>query len=338
MSTRNSIDDSLQVELKEEPRRGPTTATLAWVRRQRAFPAFIGAFLVWVATATLAGHGGFATLTSGISIGTFLLFVGIGQMFVITTGNGGIDLSVPYVMTLSAYLTSSIMAGKNSNLLLALVAAIVIGLVIGIINTILIELVAMPPIIATLAVGFVIQSATLVISGAHPGMPSPALVSFVIGRVGPIPVLVILGIVVTIISTLVLTRTSYGRSVLAVGQSLPAARLAGVKYLRVRAIAFLISSVAAALSGILLAGYAGGPSLTMGTAYQLSSIAVVVLGGSLIVGGLSNVPGIWAATLLLTLLITLVNVAHLGAGMQDISQGVLIVLVLTVGGTRKQRA
>jgi ribose transport system permease protein len=58
----------------------------------------------------------------------------------------------------------------------------------------------------------------------------------------------------------------------------------------------------------------------------------------LIVGGLSNVPGIWAATLLLTLLITLVNVAHLGAGMQDISQGVLIVLVLTVGGTRKQRA
>jgi hypothetical protein len=141
MSTRSSVDDSLQVELKEEPRRGPATATLAWVRRQRALPAFIGAFLVWVATAALAGHGGFATLTSGISIGTFLLFVGIGQMFVITTGNGGIDLSVPYVMTLSAYLTSSIMAGKNSNLLLALLAAIVIGLVIGIINVILIELV-----------------------------------------------------------------------------------------------------------------------------------------------------------------------------------------------------
>jgi len=87
----------------------------------------------------------------------------------------------------------------------------------------------------------------------------------------------------------------------------------------------------------LLAGYAGGPSLTMGGNYQLGSIAVVVLGGSLIAGGLSNVPGIWAAALLLTLLITLVNVAHLGAGAQDVVQGVLIVLVLTVGGTKRQK-
>jgi ribose/xylose/arabinose/galactoside ABC-type transport system permease subunit len=63
----------------------------------------------------------------------------------------------------------------------------------------------------------------------------------------------------------------------------------------------------------------------------------VVLGGCRIVDRLSNVPGIWAAALLLTLLITLVNVAHLGAGAQDVVQGVLIVLVLTVGGTKRQK-
>ena len=322
-------------EPPEGQRRPWLTVSLDWLRSQRALPAFVGAFVVWVATGVLAGHGAFATLTSGITIGTFLLFVGIGQMFVITTGNGGIDLSVPYVMTLSAYMTSSIMAGQNSNLIIGLLVAVLVGLVVGIVNVILIELISMPPIIATLAVGFVIQSATLKLAGNAAGSPSPALVSFVTGRIGPIPVMVILGIVVTVIFTLVLNRTTYGRSLRAMGQSLAAARLAGLKYRRLRMSAFIISSVASAVSGFLLAGYAGGPSLTMGNAYQLSSIAVVVLGGTLIIGGLSNVPGIWAAALLLTLLITLVNVAHLGAGMQDIVQGVLIVLVLAVGGTKR---
>ncbi|HZD67216.1 MAG TPA: hypothetical protein VE152_14055, partial [Acidimicrobiales bacterium] len=64
----------------------------------------------------------------------------------------------------------------------------------------------------------------------------------------------------------------------------------------------------------------------------------VVLGGSLIAGGRSNVPGVWAAALLLTLLITLVNVAHLGAGMQDVVEGAIIVAVLSIGGSGRRRS
>lgn len=289
-------------------------------------------------TSGLAGKGMFGTLTSGIAIGTFLFFVGIGQMFVITSGNGGIDLSVPYVMTLSAYVSASVMAGLNSKFIYGFLVAVVVGLLVGVLNVFLIEAVSMPPIIATLSVGFMLQSATLVLSSKSSGTPSPpAFESLTTGRVGPIPSIAIFGILVGIIFTLILTRTSYGRSVRAVGQSLPAARLSGLKYRRVTTIAYVICSLAASLTGFLLAAYAGGPSLTMGGTYQLGSIAVVVLGGSLIAGGLSNVPGIWAAALLLTLLITLVNVAHLGAGMQDVVQGVLIVLVLTVGGTKRQK-
>lgn len=308
------------------------------VRHHRALPAFVGAFAVWIATALIAGHGIGGTLTTGMAIGTFLLIVGIGQMFVITSGNGGIDLSVPWVMTLSAYLSAMVMVGRDSNLLLGLAVAILVGLAAGTLNLALIEVFAMPPIVATLALGLVLESWCLVLSNGTNVSPSPLLVSFTTGWLGPIPLLAIFGVVLMVIFTIFLNRSSYGRSLKAVGQSQMAARLSGVRRLRVTAIAYLTCAVSAAIAGFLLVGYAGGPSLTLGLTYQLASIAVVVLGGSLIAGGMSNVPGIWAAALLLTLLVTMVNVTHLGPGMQDILQGALIVIVLAIGGHRRVRA
>jgi ribose transport system permease protein len=317
------------------PRLSPP-ALIAWLARQRALPAFVGAFAVWMATSAVAGRGTFATLSSGAEVATFLMLVGIGQMFVITVGNGGIDLSVPYVMTLSAYLTSSVMGGHNAGLIGGIAVAVGVGLVTSLVNVSLIELLAMPPIVATLAVGFVVDTVVLVRSTSTQGTPSPALVSFVTDTVGRVPVIVIFGIVVALCFAWILRRTSYGRSVQAVGQSRAAARLAGIRCRRTTVVAYVICGVAASLTGLLLAGYAGGPSLDMATSYQLESIAVVVLGGSLIAGGRSNVPGVWAGALLLTLLITLVNVANLGAGLEDIVEGALIVAVLVVGGTRRE--
>jgi ribose transport system permease protein len=311
---------------------------LEFVKTQRAVPAFAGSLIIWVVTAGIAGRGMSGTLTSSIAIGTFLFLVGIGQMFVITSGNGGIDLSVPYVMTVSAYVAASVMKGENGKFLSGILSALAVGIVVGLFNVILIEIVQMPPIIATLSVGFILQSATLVLSSKSSGIPSPPLfIKFTTGRVGTIPNMAIFGILVGILFTLLLTKTTYGRSIHGVGQSQSAARLAGLKIRRVTIFAYLICALFSSLTGFLLAGYAGGPSLTMGGTYQLGSIAVVVLGGSLISGGLSNVPGIWAASLLLTLLITLVNVSHLGAGAQNIVQGILIVLVLTVGGTKREK-
>lgn len=309
-----------------------------WTLRQRAFAAYAGAFVVWIAAWLLAGHGLVGTLSSGITVGTFLLITGIGQMFVITSGNGGIDLSVPYVLTWSAYVSATLMNGQNKNLLLGLGGAILVGLAAGTANALLIQLLTMPPIIATLAVGFVIESAYLSMSSTGNVLPSPNLVSFTTGYVGPIPTLIVLGIGVTVVFTLVLTRTPYGREVCAIGQNIVAARLAGVHCQRVAAMAYIICALGAAMTGFLLGAYGGGPSLDIGGTYQLGSIAVVVLGGSLIAGGKANVPGIWASALLLTLLITLVNVAHVSSGMEDIVEGALIIAVLMLGNATRERA
>jgi ribose transport system permease protein len=300
--------------------------------RTPAAPAFGGAVAVWIATWIVAGQGFVGTLTGGVTVATFLVIAGIGQLFVITSGNGGIDLSVPSVMTLSAYLSSQAMAGQNSRLVAGIAVALLVGVAAGLTSALLIELVAIPPLVATLAVGFIIQTAILVnagsVSGAS-GVPSPVLDTFINHKWGPVPVFALFGIAVTAVFTLVLRATRYGRRVEAVGQSPTAARLAGIRHHRVRAIAYVISGATAAIAGMLLAAYAGGPSIGLGDPYLLSSIAAVVLGGTLIVGGRGTVPGVWAAAVLLTILITLVNVAKISDGMEYIVEGALIILVLS---------
>lgn len=296
--------------------------------RSPSVPAFVGAGAVWLIAALIARHGFLTTLVVGASVATFLVVVGVGQMFVVTGGNGGIDLSIPAVMTLSAFVSCEVMAGRNELLLLGVGAALLTGLSAAAANATLIELVGLPPLVATLAVGFVIQSAILVLSSSASGLSSPALGSFVAGHWGPVPIFAGFGIVVTLASAVLLRRTSYGRRVEAVGQNATAARLAGLRPHWIRASTYLISGLTSALGGLLLAAYTGGASLDLGTPYQLASIAVVVLGGSLIVGGRSSPSGVWAASLLLTLLVTLINVAHISTGMQNLVEGALIILVL----------
>jgi ribose transport system permease protein len=291
---------------------------------------FVALILVWIVTAAIAGRGTGGTLTAAIEVGTFSLVTGIGQMFVITGGNGGIDLSVPNVISLSAYVSATVASGSNGMLLPSLGVGIAVGLVAALASVVLIELARIPPIIATLAVGFMLNSVVLEYAGSSnaSAIPSPGLGSFVSGDLGPIPVFGIVGVVLTLLAAVVLRRTGFGRSVEAVGQSAGAARFAGIHVIRTRAITYCISGVCAGIAGVLLCAYAGGPTANIGDPYELGSIAVVVLGGCLITGGRSNTPGVWAAAVLLSLVVTLVEVAHLAAGFQDVVEGLIIVAVL----------
>lgn len=310
---------------------------VAGIFQRPSTPAFIGLILIWLAIGVLAGRGLWDTLNAGIIIATFLVIAGIGQLFVITVGNGGIDLSVSYIMTLSAYLGCTIMAGQDENIALGLVVGVVAGAVAGTISAVLIEVVGMPPLVGTLAVGFGIQTLAQIYSGNVVGVASPALSDFTTAQIGPIPVLGVVGVVIVIIFAIILKRTAYGRKVEAVGQKPVAAGLAGARPSLIRGSAFVLSGATAGLAGVLLAAYSGGPSLGLGTPYQLSTIAVVVLGGSLIAGGRGILPGLWAAAVLLTLLTTLGNITRLSSGYQYMIQGALIVLVLAIARDPSRR-
>ncbi len=317
---------------------GAAGAFVGRVVRHPSFPAFIGMIAAWLAIVALSsGRGWWDTFSAAAIVGTILLIAGLGQMFVITGGNGGIDLSVSYVMTLSAFFACDVMGGQDANLVPGIVAGIAAGVAAGLVNALLIELVGMPPLVGTLAVGFTLQTITLIYSGSVVGVSSPALRAFTTAYWGPIPVIGIFGVVIAVLAYVVLKRTSYGRRIEAVGQNAIAAGLAGTRPSLIRASTFVLSGGLAGLAGVLAAAYAGGAARNLGDNYQLASIAVVVIGGTLIAGGRGLVSGVWAGAVLLTLLSTLGNVTRLAAGWQFVIQGILIVLVLALARTPGSR-
>jgi len=291
--------------------------------------AFLAAVIVWIATYFEASRGFFGTLTAASQVASFLVIVGIGQMFVITAGNGNIDLSVPGTMTVAAYFALSAMNGHDGGLLLGLLAAVVVGLVVALANVAAILVLRIPPIVATLAVGFIVQSVAFVKSNNFTATPAPALGSFVNDKILGIPLIALVTIALAVIAWVVLDSTVYGRSLQAIGQSLRAARLSDLHVNRALFVTYAICGVLAALAGVLLAADSGGVQLDIATPYLLNSIAVVVLGGSLIIGGKSNLPGIWGGALFLTLLVSLLTLLNVSAAWQNVIKGVLIIGVLS---------
>ena len=118
----------------------------------------------------------------------------------------------------------------------------------------------------------------------------------------------------------------------AVGQNRAAARLAGIPVDRVIAIAFVISAMLASVMGLVLGAYVGGAFLEMGQPYLLQSIAAVVVGGTLIFGGSATAIGVFFASVLLILLVTLMQIMQLPPGSQDMLQGLVVILVLALAG------
>lgn len=311
----------------------------AWLDGRPWIWSFVAALVVWLLTLfTAQGRGAMETLAVALQFATFFAIVGIGQMLAISAGPGNIDLSIPGVMTLAGYLSMGLMNGANSGLWVGLGAGLAIGIGAGVGNAALIQLLRIPPLIGTLASGFIFQSMAIAYSRTSVAKPAPALVSFAHDRIAGVPLIAILFIVLTVIVGIALKRSVFGRSVLAIGQNWRAARLAGLTVGRTIALVYLVSGILASLAGILLSAYSGGAALDMGQDYLLMSIAVVVLGGTSIMGGDAHPTGLWGAAILLDLVVTMLNVMRVGAGLRFVVTGLIIIGVLALAKGRPHEA
>jgi len=290
--------------------------------------SFMGAGLVWLATVAFTrGHGGGDVVTAALSFATFTVIVGIGQMFVITTGPGNVDLSIPANIALSGVVAMKVMGVDNAMLPVGILAALGSGLAVGVFNYGLIRVLRIPPIIATLSASFIVLSTAIALSHGIKIKPPPMLASFTTMQIYGVPLLAVFAIALAVLMSVVLNRTIYGRSVLGIGQNMRAVRFA----------TYVLSGVLASLCGALLAGFSGGAALNMGEEYLMASIAVVVIGGTSVAGGKANIAGIWGAALFLFLLVTMLNTFGASAGIRLIMTGVIIVAVITVAGGDEQR-
>jgi ribose transport system permease protein len=309
----------------------------AWLDARPWIWSFAAAVVVWLVTALVVqGRGMLATLAVALQFATFYAIVGIGQMLAIAAGPGNIDLSIPGVMTFAGYVAIGLMNGTNAGVVAGIAACAAIGVAAGVFNVGLIQGLRIPPMIGTLAAGFVFQSMATAYSHTTNAAPAPLLVAFSAARLLGVPLIALIFIVLTALVAVALGRSVFGRSVLAIGQNVQAARLAGLAVRRTLALVYLASAVLAAVAGMLLAAYSGGAALDMGSDYLLMSIAVVVLGGTAISGGQASPAGLWGAAILLDLVVTMLNVMHVGAGVRYLVTGIIIIGVLTLAKGRDQ--
>jgi len=300
--------------------------------------SLLAAIGVWLVTIVVTGGASAAGLSqAALTFAAFSIIVGIGQMFVITLGPGNVDLSIPATMTLAGTVALKIMDSSNGLILVGLLVTLLIGLAIGIINYALIKLLRIPPIIATLSSSFIIQSAAISYNRGLRIKPPPALAEFTTATTLGIPNLAYLALVVSLVAWVALEKGIYGRWVSAVGQNMRAARMAGVPVDGVRAGTYLLCAVLASLAGLLLSCFSGGAALNMGAEYLLTSIAVVVIGGTAVAGGFANVPGIWGASLFLFLVVSMLNTYGASAGIRLLLTGTIIIAVI-IAASRSPRA
>ena len=298
--------------------------------------SFVGAFAVWLATVIFTGGvGGGGMITAALSLAVFMVIVGVGQMFVITLGPGNVDLSLPANIGLASAVAMTVMNGQDSRIALGLLAALASGAAVGIANYLLIWALRIPPIIATLSASFIILSIDIAFGRGLQIKPPPGFADFTNLQIAGIPVIAILTVLFTVVAAIALNRMIYGRSVLAIGQNIRAAWLAGVNVGWIRFLTYTLCGTLGGLNGALLAGYFRGANVDIGREYLLSSIAVVVIGGTSVAGGKANVPGIWGASLFLVLLLTMLNTFGVSAGVRLLLTGLIIVAVITVAGGEK---
>jgi ribose/xylose/arabinose/galactoside ABC-type transport system permease subunit len=263
-------------------------------------------------------------LSNVVRQASILGVVATGQLFVILTG--GIDLSVASVIALMSILSSGLMNGEDKLLWPVSLLCLALSLVIGLANGLLVTKLKIPAFITTLGMVLIIQGIRFLYSGGMPkGQISEGLMYFGRASILSIPMTVWICLAVGAISAVVLHATTLGRGIYAVGGNARTAYMSGVNTHRVLIFAYMISSLWAGFTGLLLTGWVGMADNWLGQGYDLNSIAAVVIGGALMSGGKGTVWGTLAGACMIAMLFNIVILLGLDADTQRIVRGLVII-------------
>jgi ribose transport system permease protein len=298
----------------------------------------IGAILVATVGRNFFSPGNIRDILTGMSV---LGFVAIGQTLVILCAS--LDLSVPYVVSLSSLIAAQTMNGSAGNIVPAVVLTLAVAALIGLANGLIVTQLKVNGFIATLGVGLILKGYLDTRYQGTAGSVPPQFQLIGATGVGPVPVSTIIMIVVAVLVALFLRRTRTGHHIYAVGGNLAVSRLSGLHTSRPLIIAHVLCSVSAALAGLLLASRLGVGSPTVGTqgGYDLLSIAAVVLGGTLLLGGRGSIWGTIGGVAIFAVIDNVMSVMQVNPFLKDVVRGVVIVAAVAVytgRGVERRRA
>jgi ribose transport system permease protein len=293
--------------------------------------AYLGmVFLLMVTSYFSPGFLSDANLRSSMVLAAFVGIVALGQTFVII--GGGIDLSVPWVLNCAAILMAIFCGGESLPLLWAAPLVLAAGALVGMVNGVGVAIFGVPAIIMTLAANVILQGLIVIYTGGLPTPRAPEMIRYLsVGRVGPIPVIGVIWLVLAVAASFLLSKTTFGRYLYAVGSSATVAEFSGVPTVRTTILTYVLSGFTAALAGLLLTGYSGQAYLGMGDPYLFTSVAAVAIGGASILGGSGHYVGTIAGALVLTILAGLLPALGLSTGALMMVYGLVIFVTVTIG-------
>jgi simple sugar transport system permease protein len=256
-----------------------------------------------------------------------ILIVAVAMTLVITTA--GIDLSVGSTVALVNAVAAILMA-QGMDWPFAVVLMLVLGGLIGAIQGWFIAYQGIPAFIVTLAGLSILRGFALYLTEGYsiPITDAPGFFWLGRGTFGGIPVPALISILVAILGFVVMLRTRYGRQVVAVGSNMEAARRVGMPARRIVASVYVVSGVACAIAGLLIAARLGSGSSNAAVGFELQVIAAVVLGGTSLMGGKASMVGTVLGTMTIAVIGNGLILLHISPFFTQIVTGTIILIAI----------
>lgn len=252
----------------------------------------------------------------------------VGMTFVILLGD--IDLSTGSIITFVNILCAYLMVNKGVGMVPAIIITLLASVLIGLLNGFMVSTIGIPALIATFASQTAFSGIALILCNGQPinGFTESFKI-FGQGKIGIVPIPVIIMIICFAVGSFILNKTYFGRYFYAVGGNIDAARLSGIRTGRVKYLVFALSGFFAGLAGLVLLSRTNSGMGNAGLGYEFKVITCVVLGGVSVAGGYGKMSGVIAGTFIIGALNNGMVLMNINTWIQDIVLG--IVLVLAVG-------
>lgn len=310
-----------------------------FVKKEKNIAALILFFIaMWIAMKiAVSGFGTVSQFTYIMQQAAFLGIACIGQNLIVLTG--GIDLSPGYMITFAGIFLTVLHNKMGVNFVASFILCLLVLALLGLFNGLGVAKLRIPPMVMTLAVGTMIQGLSLLVSGGFPSSLGNASFSKWVGTktIFGVSNVTLLWIILIIAVTLLLTKTTLGKSIYYVGSNPLAAKFCGINVSMTLIKVYVLSAVFCGLAGIVLVGFTSQSTLNMGDSYLFTGVTAVVLGGTSVAGGKGNYVGTAVGCLILTLLTSALTMMGIPDGGQTFVKGVVLVVLVILYGLASRK-
>jgi ribose/xylose/arabinose/galactoside ABC-type transport system permease subunit len=303
--------------------------------KSRARELFLLTFILLVCVINTSLSDGFLTFKNIMNIlkaNTVYGIMALGMTMVITTGNVDVSVGVSIVGTgvIAAKLAIlELPEASPYNPILAMLVAICAGVLIGAFNGFFVSYVKIPSLMITLGSFSMIRGILCLVTGGRwiTGFPG-WFISFANTKILSVYIGVLIWLALIVLTSLILAKTNLGRQLLAVGGSASAAMRAGINTKRVVMFAYMYLGALVGLSSILFFSQTGMLDPMLGDGYEMTVIAAVIIGGTMLSGGIASVAGTVLGILVLGVINSMLVFAHIPVYWQKLFTGALLLIAV----------